>query len=167
MKSNNSKPDARQAVVEFVKELARKDGFPMVQASRFNSDIVLGDDSSSLEPIRLLPTYLSLHGLHRCFVESQQTSDSNYNVSWTTFRNSFKSPELEHVRLSIRMRGLCDLCMQLRDSLRTVSDDRVAEVMETINAHVNDSRMMRDEYRNSKEAAKKGDIVCVSFDFAQ
>eukprot|EP00211_Chloroparvula_japonica_P004144 CAMPEP_0119123116 /NCGR_PEP_ID=MMETSP1310-20130426/3160_1 /TAXON_ID=464262 /ORGANISM="Genus nov. species nov., Strain RCC2339" /LENGTH=636 /DNA_ID=CAMNT_0007112865 /DNA_START=56 /DNA_END=1963 /DNA_ORIENTATION=- len=161
--SNHARKEERTRVVDFVLQLADAEGLPMVSASRFN----LEAEQPGCPPIRLLPPYLTIRGLHRMYKQKfLESGKEEPPPVFESFRKYFQDKRLSHVRLSRRTHGLCDYCLELRDSLRTLPERNVAEKMKEIEKHISDARKMRNQYRAAKADAIDGKIKCVSFDFA-
>jgi len=99
-----------------------------------------------MESMVFLPPNHSKKSLHELYNSIQ--ADESLHVVRTTFLNIFEK-YFPYVRVSLRARGLCDICIVFRDIFRKVSDNSVSQ--ETI------------EWVDHLElAAKTREIYCAS-----
>lgn len=170
--SNAAKPMARNSVCKFVRDVAASDGHPLpVRVHR--SDGKSFAESNDDEAVVVLPPRYTMRNLHILYGE--WNNEPLFDVCRSTFIDVLEK-ELPFVRISLRSRGLCDLCFVYRDTVRTVSDKHLVERAREWQTHLNSADITRDIYRRSQRLARnvprnyvftRLPFVTVSYDYAK
>eukprot|EP00171_Calliarthron_tuberculosum_P002286 IDg2286t1 len=170
--SNASKPLARNAIRTHVLNIAASDGHPLPVRLRC-SDKKVVDQFEDAEAIVVLPPRYTFRSLHKEYLDSFE--DPLFKVSLMTFMDVLKR-DLPFVRVSLRARGLCDICFVFRDTVRTTADKRLVEQANKWREHLNAADATRDVYRDSQRMGRKVvrstitsrlELVVISYDYAK
>jgi hypothetical protein len=169
---NITSPAKLDALSGFLIKLADAEGVPN---PRFAFERTSEDGPDILETIVHLPPRFTLGSLYIKYKE--HLSDYvELVVGRRTFDHLFKElPQLQHIKLSQRSRGVCELCKDLRLTLsRCQSDARLASVMEGLRIHLQAAYTQRSLYQErtarSVEAWRSPrarlPVGMISFDYA-
>lgn len=146
--SNALSEDRLQAAVRFVLRVAEAEGVPNPRFG-FSRSAEDGPDiiDNIIDNIIHLPPRFTLGVLYHdyCKFMSTKGREEELVVSDRTFQILFKErPELRHVKTSVRSRGVCELCKDLRLSLQACGTDaRMAEVQNAYREHLNRADVQR------------------------
>jgi hypothetical protein len=96
-------------------------------------------------------------------------------VAWSTFRGLWAT-EAPLLRVFKSERGLCATCVEMREAMRTLPDEKVAETAEKFDEHIRLATLARAVYNDARELAaaawkspEDGRLAVghISFDFAR
>ena len=170
--SNQSKPESRALFREFVIDIAKRYGHPLPIMLRRN-DKSLVESEQEADSIIILPPRFTKRYIHKEFLSLQQDDSSKF--CFATCLDVFQK-DLAFIRVSLRSRGLCDVCMVYRDSLRTLPSTQVSAKGKEWKTHIDAAEMTRAIYRKSLVAAKsfcnrlesdRLPLAAVSYDYAK
>jgi hypothetical protein len=159
-------------LTRFVEAVAEAEGVPN---PRFAFSRSTDDAPDIIENIIHLPPRLSLGALYSLYVRHLADAPE-LAVCQRVFDRLFKElPALQHIKLSQRSRGVCELCKDLRLSLQHCgSDGRIADVLEALRVHLHAAFVQRSLYQERTErsvdawgsACRRLPVGMVSFDYA-
>lgn len=150
--SNAAKPEARASVVSFVKRIADYDGHPLPVRIRA-ADKRLMERIDGTEQMVVLPPRYTKRDLYRQYLKLHPPDDPLYS-SHGAFQYTLNQ-EVPWVRVSMRERGLCDLCFAYRDSVRTISEANLDEKAQEWKRHLIMAEKSTQIYRDCKERARQ------------
>lgn len=170
--SNSGKPAAKAAVRRFIKDVAESDGHPLPVCARA-SDRAKFEYDEEIESIVFLPPKYSKRGLHEEYNAIQ--TDTSMRVAWSTFEN-IVDQDLPFIRISLRTRGLCDICFVFRDRVKKVSDQNLTAHAQEWRLHLELAETTRQIYRKSLSNAQSSakyllplrlKAATISYDYAK
>jgi len=149
-KPNAAKPKERAAVRQYLCDVAETQGHPL-PVSVGASDYSRLDAGEAIESIVFHPPRFSKRVLAEQFISLQ--TDESLCVHRSTFNNIMEK-EFPHIRVSLRARGLCDICFVYRDLVRKVSDNNLSRQAMEWRAHLDLAEITRQIYRRSLTRAR-------------
>lgn len=126
------KPAAKATVLQYIRDITESDGHRL-HVSYGQSDHRQMDERGSEESIIFLPPKYLKRSLHLEYNSFQQ--DLSLCVHSKTFC-SIMDKELTFIRVSLRKRGLCDVCYTYKCAVRSIADDRLTEKAEEWRKHL-------------------------------
>ena len=148
--SNAAKLVARNAVIKYIQNVADVDGHPLPILIR-RSDKKSINEIDESESLVVLPPQYTKRSLHKDYLNFQ--IDKSMHLSLTIFMDVLER-DLPHIRVSLRAKGLCDLCFVFRETVRTVSDKHLVQRSEEWRSHLNAAENTRDSCRASQAFAR-------------
>ena len=172
--SNTLSENERNSVISFITQIAEREGVPN---PRFALDRTSSDGPEDfLNIIHLPPSYTT----NSLYIRYSKSSDQA-TVKRSSFKSLLKTEEsLQHIKLSKRTRGMCEVCKSLRLSLqRASSDERAVTLMESLRTHLQYAHDLRIVYKERIELAslkwtenmrsggyERLSVAAISFDYA-
>lgn len=169
---NTEKPAAKASVRQYIRDVAEAYGHPLPIAYR-QSDQKRMEEEDTEESIIFLPPKYSKNSMHLEYNSLQV--DTTLCVSRKTFC-TIMDMEMPFVRVSLRARGLCDICFLYKDIVRKTPDEILSKKAEEWAVHLELAAITRCIYRASLERARntakyllplRMDSATISYDYAK
>ena len=147
--SNAAKPEAREAVMSWLRGIADFHGHALPVRIRA-ADRKLMDKIEGSEQMVVLPPRFTKRSLYDEYIMFQQ--DEALQLAWPTFLDALNK-DMPWIRVSLRERGLCDTCFGFRESVRTISDAKLGSKAHEWKQHLIYAEQSITVYRSAKQRA--------------